>query len=388
MPTGPRVAVLVETSTSWGTQLVQGIANYAHEHGPWFFYLEPRGRYERLRLPTDWDGDGIIARVTSQAMAEEIIAADIPAVNVSWFDFGAQSIARCTADEHRSGEMAAQHFLDRGFIHFAYCGAVRRPGYVDRFGQSFADSIKKSGHKCVEYRPRRSVDDPRAWLAQMNDLCDWLNGLPKPIGVLTWNDVRGRQLTEACQYAGITVPEQVAVLGAEDDQLMGAVSNPALSSIDMSGKRVGYEAAQLLARLMRGLRRPAKPVLIPPSGIITRQSTDPLAIENTDLASALRFIRENAHHGITVADVVRKVHLSRRVLEQRFKQLLGRLPAAEIRRVRVERAQRMLAETELGMPQIAATCGFNTPEVFTRTFGRLIGLTPTAYRRQSRGKLP
>ena len=107
MPTGPRVAVLVETSTSWGTQLVQGIAAYSHEQGPWFLYLEPRGRYERLRLPTDWEGDGIIARVTSQAMVDEITASGIPAVNVSWYDLGADSIARCTVDENRSGQMAA-----------------------------------------------------------------------------------------------------------------------------------------------------------------------------------------------------------------------------------------------------------------------------------------
>lgn len=384
MPKGLRVAVLVETSTSWGTELVQGIANYAHEQGPWFFYLEPRGRYERLRLPTDWDGDGVIARVTSQAMADEIIASGIPAVNVSWYDFGAESIARCTVDENRSGRMAADHFLERGFIHFAYCGALRRPGYVDRFGQSFIDALAEAGHDCAVYRPKRSAH-PRAWPAQLTDLCGWLDGLPKPIGMLAWNDVRGRQVTEACQYAGIPVPERIAVLGAEDDALMGAVSSPALSSIDMSGKQVGYEAAQLLARLMRGRRRPAKAVLIAPSGIITRQSTDTLAIDNPDLAASLRFIRENAHRGIGVADVVRHVHLSRRVLEQRFKQLLGRTPAAEIRRVRVERARRLLVETELAMPQIASACGFNQPEVFTRTFGRETGVTPTAFRKQARG---
>ncbi|MFP6762480.1 MAG: DNA-binding transcriptional regulator [Planctomycetaceae bacterium] len=384
MPKGPRVAVLVETSTSWGTQLVRGIANYSHEQGPWFFYLEPRGRYERLRLPTDWDGDGIIARVTSQAMVDEITASGIPAVNVSWYDFGADSIARCTVDENRSGRMAAEHFLERGFIHFAYCGALRRPGYVDRFGQSFVDALSGAGHDCEVYRPRRSAHDPRAWLAQLTDLCSWLDGLPKPIGMLAWNDVRGRQVTEACQYADIAVPEEVAVLGAEDDELMCAVSSPSLSSIDMSGKRVGYEAARLLTRLMRGRRRPVRPVFIEPGGILRRQSTDTLAIDDPDLAVAVRFIREQAHMGIGVADVVRHVNLSRRVLEQRFKQLLGRLPGAEIRRIRIDQARHLLLETELAMSQIASACGFSRQEVFTRTFGRETGLTPTAYRKQVR----
>jgi len=319
-------------------------------------------------------------------MGDEIVASGIPAVNVSWYDFGAESIARCTADENRSGRMAAEHFLERGFIHFAYCGAQRRPGYIDRFGQSFVHTLGGAGYHCAIYRPKRSAHNPRGWSAQLADLCGWLNGLPKPVGLLAWNDVRGRQVTEACQYAGIPVPEEVAVLGTEDDALMGAVSSPPLSSIDMSGNRVGYEAARLLARLMRGSKCPAKPALIEPSGIITRQSTDTLAIDDADLASSLRFIRENAHRGIQVADVVRHVQLSRRILEQRFKQMLGRLPAAEIRRVRVERACRLLVETELAMPQIASACGFKRPEVFTRTFGRETGLTPTAFRKQARGR--
>jgi LacI family transcriptional regulator len=370
MAKGPRIAVLVETSTSWGTQLVEGIASYAHEQGPWFFYLEPRGRYERLRLPTNWNGDGIIARVTTEALAREIVASRIPAVNVSWYGFGAESIARCTVDEKLCGRLAAEHFLERGYSHFAYCGPLRRPGYVDRFGQSYCDAVRAAGHDCSVHRPRQSSRDPRDWSTQLTNLSAWLEGLPKPLGLLAWNDVRGRQVTEACQYAGISVPEEVAVLGAEDDALMAAVSNPPLSSIDVSSKRVGYQAARLLSRLMRGKKRPSRPVLIEPSGIISRQSTDTLAIDDADLAAGLRFVRENAHRGIQVADVVDHVHLSRRILEQRFKQLLGRLPAAEIRRVRIERARRMLVETELAMPQIASACGFNQPEVFTRTFRR------------------
>ncbi|MEO2010159.1 MAG: substrate-binding domain-containing protein [Pirellulaceae bacterium] len=387
MAKGPRVAILVETSTSWGTQLVQGIASYAHEQGPWFFYLEPRGRYERLRLPTDWDGDGIIARVTTETLADEIIASSIPAVNVSWYGFGAQAIARCTVDESLSGRLAAAHFLERGFVHFAYCGALLpRPGYSDRFGQSFCDAVRAASFDCFIHRPQMSIRDPRAWPAQLTDLCGWLEGLPKPVGLLAWNDVRGRQVTEACQYAGIPVPEKVAVLGAENDELMRAVSSPPLSSIDVSAKRVGYEAAQMLAGMMHGKKRPPEPIFVEPRGIVSRQSTDTLAIADSELAAALRFVRENAHRGIRVSDVVAHVHLSRRVLEQKFKQLLGRLPAAEIRRVRIDLAQRMLMETELAMPQIASACGFQQPEVFTRTFRRETGQTPTSFRRHVRGR--
>jgi LacI family transcriptional regulator len=167
---------------------------------------------------------------------------------------------------------------------------------------------------------------------------------------------------------------------------MRAVSSPPLSSIDVSAKRVGYEAAQMLAGMMHGKKRPPEPIFVEPRGIVSRQSTDTLAIADSELAAALRFVRENAHRGIRVSDVVAHVHLSRRVLEQKFKQLLGRLPAAEIRRVRIDLAQRMLMETELAMPQIASACGFQQPEVFTRTFRRETGQTPTSFRRHVRGR--
>ncbi len=381
-----RIAVLVETSTSWGTQVIQGISSYAHEEGHWVFFLEPRGRYEELRLPTGWNGDGIIARVTTPALAKEIVASRIPAVDVSWYGFGKKSIARCTTDESRPGVLAAEHFLERGFENFAYCGAPRQVGYVDQYGQSFCDALQAANHECSVFRPKRSARNPQTWTMQMSDLCEWLEELPKPVGLLAWSDVQGRQITEACHYVGIAVPLQVAVLGAENDELMGVVSSPPLSSIDMSARRVGYEAARMLATIMRGGKRRPKTIVIEPTGIITRQSTDTLAIDDPDLAASLRFIRDNAYRGIRVSDVINHVHVSRRILEKRFKQHLGRLPAEEIRRVRVERARRMLLETDLAMPQIATACGFNQPEVFTRTFRRETGLTPTSYRKQVRGK--
>lgn len=384
MATGPQIALLIETSTTWGTRLVEGIAEFAKLNGPWFFYLEPRGRYEHIHLPTGWRGDGIIARVPSEQLAKEISATGIPAVNVSWFSFGDYPIPRCTVDEAMCGQLAAQHFLERAFKNFGYCGSDRRPGYRDLVRESFAAALKVAGYDCSSYRAEHTEQDEPPWQEQLTGLVRWLESLPKPAAVLAWSDVRGRQITEACQYAGIRVPDDVAVLGGELDELMGAVSHPPLSTIDTSGRKVGFAAADLLSRMLSGQSAPEKPDVIQPNGVITRQSTDTMAIDDDDIARAIGFIREHAHQGIQVGDIVRQSSLSRRVLEQRFKSLIGRSPAAEIRRVRLDRAQQLLIESTLSIPQVASASGFNEPESMTRTFRREFGMTPSAIRRNAR----
>jgi len=375
-----RVAILVHTSTSWGTQLIDGIADYAQQHGPWLFYVEPRGAYERLRLPRGWSGGGIIARVTTASLADEIIASKIPAVDVSWHDFGGGKIPRCRGDERLIGQLAAEHLLDCGLRNFAVCGPVRRRGYADRISAGFVDRIQDAGFECTAYHPKRTAEDPRSWKVQLNDLKHWLVGLPKPIGVLTWYSVRGRQVTEACQYANLNVPDEVAVIAGGFDHVMSRLSNPPLSSVDAPAYRVGYEAAALLDRLMAGQAAPLNPILIPPTGVTPRQSSDILTVADPSIRTAIRFIRNHAHEPIQVHDILDHVPLSRRMLEIRFREVLGRSPAAEIRRVRLDRAKRLLVETDLAIPFLADACGFAEPGSLARAFRKVTGMSPTGYR--------
>lgn len=377
-----RVALLIETSTSWGSGIVEGIADYAARHCNWQFFLEPRGRFEQLLLPEAWQGDGVIARVTHRPLAEQLIEVGIPSVNVSWFDHGDGAIPRCTADEQGTARECGEYFLDRGFRNYAYCGSVHRPGYVDRFGESFVDTVRARGFGCHVFEPRHRIEQGANWNLAMEELRGWIASLPKPVGLLAFESVRGRHITEACRLEEIDVPGDVAVLGGDHDELSSRISSPKLSTINHLPQRIGYKAAELLSHLMAGGSPPAEPILLPASGIVTRQSTDTLAVEDPLVARAIRFIRTNAHLPIQVSDVLEEVPLSRRALELRLHRVLGHSPAAEIRRTRLHLAKRLLVDTPHPMPWVAAHSGFEHPEVLSRVFRRELGMTPTAYRRQ------
>jgi len=383
------VALLIETSTSWGADLIRGIMTYAREQTNWMIHLEPRGKYEVVAPPGGWTGQGIIARVTTPELAEYIGALGLAAVNVSWYRYNSSStrLAHCTTDVHRAGEMCAQYFRERGFRHFAYCGAVHRPHYDDELERAFRAALTRQGRACRVFASKR-LWHKSSWQMEYDELQHWLAELPKPIGVLAFDSVRGRQITEVCRGEGIAVPEQIAVLAGEHDQLCSELSIPPLSTLDIAPKRVGYRAAELLNQMFqRGELLQREPERVLPGGITTRQSTDTLAIEDADVARAIRFIHEHAASSIQVKDVLREVPISRRALEQKFKTLLGRTPAVEIRRRRIELVSRLLDETTLPLSAIALKTGFRHAEVLIRVFQRETGLTPAVYRNQKRHKV-
>lgn len=380
-----RVALLIETSTSWGVRLVQGIGQFAREQGNWLIHVEPRGRYERLQIPTGWQGDGVIARITSEALAEEIAAAGLPAVDVSWYSFGGPQIVRASANERESGHMAADYFLSLGIKQFAYCGPFRRPNYEDQFAAAYRERIVAAGYSCHCYTALRREQRTVAWDQQLKSLVSWLSQLPRPVGLLCWSAWRGRQVTEACLHAGIRVPDEAAVLGGDHDDLMAMISTPPLSTIEQPAERIGYEAAAHLQRMMLGERLENRTVMFSPTRVIVRQSTDVLAIEDETVRAALQIINEQACEGINVSQIVAQMMIARRALEQRFVQHLGRTPAVEIRRVRIEAAKTLLVETNQSMAQIAKATGFGEQDLFSRTFRRNTGMTPTEFRSVHRG---
>lgn len=376
-----RVAVLVDTATGWGRGLVRGIARHARQRG-WQLWVEPHGQGERMRPPPTWTGDGIIARVSTAAMAAQLARFGAAVVNVSGIELKGVDLPRVTIDLRATGRTAAAYFLDRGFRHFAYCGWLKS-AHVQRQYRALADAVAERGYACPSFELGARSSAARGWKRQQAELARWLERLPKPVAVLTWAQ-QGLAVLNACQSAGLPVPEEVAVLSGDDDDLLYELTVPPLAGIAVPLEQFGAQAASLLERLMNGEPPPTGPTFIAPTHVVTRHSSDVLGVEDPDLAAAVRFIREHAAEPIQVEDVLRQLPMARRSLERKFQELLGRSPAAEIRRVRIERATQLLAETSLPIPKVAEASGFGSPMYLSHVIKSATGLTPLKYRNRMR----
>lgn len=378
----PKVALLIDTSTSWGAGIIQGVADYVHSHEDWHVHIAPWGRYERIALPPNWIGDGVIARVVYPELAEQLLERQIPAVNVSWYRHCAGRIPQCTTDESLVAAMAADFFIDHGYRQFAYCGSSLRPEQDDPLERSYTSYLRGKGFKCHSTVPQATRKGYLPSESDQKQLIPWLRRLPKPIGLLTFDSLQARQVVEACMMAKIEVPYEISVLGGEHDQLSCTICKPQVSSIDQSPQLVGWTAADMLGRLMGRKQLSNDRVLLRPSRVITRQSTDTVAVSDDMLAAAIRFIHQHSHERIQVNDILNAAPMSRRALEKGFRQFLDRSPAEVIRRARVDRAVQLLCDTNWPMPKIAAACGFERPELLTRAVRRELNVTPSEFRRQ------
>jgi len=380
-----RVAVLVDTSTSWGRTILKGIGNYMRKHEPWQVFVEARGLEERLHLPRGWKGDGVIARIGSAALVKELNELQIPVVNVSGIQLPEEDFPRVTTDLEASGRLAATYLLDRGFRHFAYFSLIGL-AYVSAHQEAFIRALREAGRECEVHgiKPRTGAEPD--WTLDLAQIGRWLKGLPKPVAILAWNASSGRELIYACHEAGIIVPEEVAVLSGSDDDVLCDFLQIPISAITASADRIGHEAASLLDRLMQRRPPPRGPILIPPLGVVSRQSTETLAIHDRAMVAAISFVRENADKAIQVNDIARHAGLSRRVLERRFLQILNRTPAEEIRRVHFAKAKQLLVETDLPIPDVAEGSGFGSPEYMAYVFKTELGQTPLNYRKQVRSR--
>ena len=370
----PKVALLIESSNAYARGLLHGVVSYIREHEPWSFYLMEQGRGDDPPpWLAHWNGDGIIARIESERIAKAVANSKLPTVDVS-AGRHIPSLPWVETDDRQIAQLAADHFLEQGFRHFAFCGD-------DRFnwsrwrGDQFKKFLKAAGHQCHNFVPPRRKSE-----TQIAAIEDWLTHLPKPIGVFACYDVRGQEVLDACRNAGLSVPDEIAVLGVDDDELLCELSTPHLSSVIPDTHRTGYEAAALLARMMKGERLSVVELRIAPIGVHRRQSTDVLATDDPQVVHAVRFIRDHACDPINVADVLRAVPLSRKVLETRFKKLLNHTLHDEIIRVRVDRVKQLLVNTDLALADIANRAGFEHPEYLSVAFKRETGFTPAAYR--------
>jgi LacI family transcriptional regulator len=379
----PKVALLVETSNAYARGMLAGVEEFISARGPWTVYLGEHGRGDRPPAWLErWDGDGIIARVENENIARALESMRVPVVNLSFTPLIAAA-PTFTTDNEGIAELAATHFLERGFQHFAYCGREEFAWSIDR-GEAFSRRLAREGKKCVVFaRPARVAGDSDA---EVESIASWLRKLPKPVAVLACYDFRGQQVLDAARRAGCNVPDEVAVLGVDNDELLCALSPPPLSSVILNARRSGWLAAEALELMMRGEAVPAEVTHVAPLGVATRQSTDTMAVEDVQVAKAVRFMREHACRGIDVSDVLRACPMSRRSLELRMKAVLGRTPHGEILRVQIARAKQLLAGTSLSLPEVADKCGFRHAEYLSVAFKRETGAAPSEYRK-SHGRL-
>jgi LacI family transcriptional regulator len=374
------VALLVETSNAYARGVLAGIVTYVRGHEPWSLFLPELGRGDTPPAwLARWRGDGIIARIETPEIARAVARTGLPVVDVS-AGRHLPSAPWVETDDREIARLAVEHLLERGFRTLGYCGDPRFNWSRWR-EEHFARRAAEAGVEVRVYRSRSPAPD-----RERRELAEWARRLPKPAGVLACYDIMAQRLLDACRDAGVAVPDEVAVLGVDDDPLLCDLASPPLSSVIPNTRRTGYEAAALLARLMSGERVPPEAVLVPPLGIHTRHSTDVLALEDREIAAAVRFIREHACDGATVADLLKAVPLSRRVLESRYRKATGRTPHQDLLRIRIERVKQLLAETDHSLERIAGLAGFNHPEYMSVAFKRETGMTPGRYRRRARPK--
>jgi len=384
-----RIALLIESSRAHGRDMLHGIAAFARAHGPWSMYLSERlistAAPPRLK---HWKPDGIIARIESRQLLDQIRAMRVPVVDLCGI-CESRDIPVVATNHRVAAQFAADHLMECGLEHFGFCG-FSGLAYSDERCKHFVQHLAEARRKTSVYvdlhppRMSRTSAVEAKYLLRNESLRAWVKSLPKPVGVMACNDMRAQQVLDACGECGIAVPDEVAVIGVDNDNVLCELSSPPLSSVDLNGQQAGYIAAATLDKMIRKGGVPDKITLIEPLGVVVRRSTDVLAITDDDVAAAVRLVRDRACSGLRVRDIVATLAISPSTLERHFAKHLGRSPKAEILRIRIREAQYLLAKTNLSLIEIAQRTGFNRVEGLCSLFKEKMGLTPGQYRRESR----
>ena len=377
-----RILLLVETSGIYGRRIIEGISRYALENGNWILFLEDRGLQDKepywLR---NVQCDGIITRTIYRNAASIIENLNIPFVEL--LGDGKNFKADIYCDPESLAKMAGEHFLERNLRHFAFI-TIGQVWWAREYAEYFQSYLGERGYECQISpfaRIKNAPSLPMIFESQTEHaLVRWLRHLPKPIGLLCPSDTQAVFLANLCQTCGIDIPNEIAILGIGDNNLLCKTATPLISSIFVDGQKTGYEAAKLLLKRIEGDTEPALPIKISPSFVVARQSTDFIAVSDPDISKAAQFIRDQVADRITVNDVANHVHLSARTLNRKFQEHFGSTPEQEILRVRMEWAKSLLRDTSLGVREISEKIGYSTPEYFIRAFRLSAGMTPKQYR--------
>lgn len=375
------VALLIETSNAYARGLLAGIVSYMHENEPWSIFLPEQ---ERGATPPgwlkSWAGDGLIVRIETDTIAKAVRKLNVPIIDVSAARH-VPDIPWVETDDGAIARLAASHFLERGFEHLAYCGEPEF-NWSNWREDVFSKSVSAAGRSCDIFHSRSKHARGFSMTRERQRLTKWILSLPRPVGLFACYDIKAQQILDICREQNIRVPEDVALLGVDNDEVLCNLCTPPLSSVIPAANQAGREAARLLDVLMHGGSVGKEANLLEPLGIATRQSTDVLAIDDSDIAAAVRYIRDHACEGINVGHVLRAVPLSRRMLETRFHAIVGRTPHEEITRRRIEKIRQLLIQTDLTLAAIATRTGFQNVEYMSVAFRRAMSMPPGQYRRE------
>jgi LacI family transcriptional regulator len=378
----PRVAILIESSQEYARGLLRGVARYQRDGGPWSIYIQRHcGGDAPAGWLRNWHGDGVLAQITSPAIADMIAKAGVPAVDLSGM-VADSAFPFIGVDNQPVAELAYEHLRGLGLRQFAFCGTSKDDDpEADSCRRYFEELVTDAGQTCSVW----TNDYRLTWEEQQERLAAWIATLPKPVGIMASNDALGQQILDACSREDLLVPDEVAVIGVGNDPQLCHLSIPSMTSIDVNPSQIGYAAAEMLDRLMRGgVAEKQRTYLGPPRGIAARRSTETLNIDDDVVADALQFIREHATEGILASHVVNRVSKASSTLERRFKKARGRTIKAEIIRVKLNRARLLLTETDYPISTVAERAGFAQLKYFCEVFRKHCGVTATEYRQQFR----
>lgn len=373
----PRIAVLVPNFLGVTRAVLGGIGRYTREHDPWIIVNNPWQVAERGRELPRQPIDGAILcfpdilrnrhgrRIPTVLLTEQFVDAPLP---------------RVIADSAATGRLAAEHLLDCGLRHLAFIGYADA-AFAQRRGGGFVQATEHAGLTCHVFGAHNEDRQfPGAAVGR------WLSALPKPLGLMTCNDHLGMLMLGLCRELDLRVPADVAIVGVDNDELVCDFCAPPLSSVQLGSRNAGYRAAQLLHGLLRGCKAPARAIVIRPLGVVRRQSSDIVAIGGEVVGRAIKFMRDHACGGVSVADVARQTPLARRTLEKACRTLLGHSPLNEIRRIQLARARELLRTTLLPIGTIAQQVGLGEGKRLSEVFRKDAGQTPSDYRRTARNQ--
>ncbi|MHB8900652.1 MAG: AraC family transcriptional regulator [Thermoguttaceae bacterium] len=381
MPITRQVALLMRVNKDYDRQIIAGISQYAGENH-WSVYLEDEP-HQRIPRQSQWLGDGIIADLDDPRTEHVVARAGVPAVGIGGYSDPASvplAIPYVATDDQANGRLGAEHLAGCGLEHFAFCGipATRYNAWARCREAAFVDALRRAGYPCSVYRGRcRSAQN---WESLQKGLLAWLQEQPTPLGIMCCDDARARHVVEACRRSGRRIPEDVAILGVDNDVLMCELCNPPLSSVQHGTSEIGRRAAQLLDQMMAGRDGVSRWSVVAPKGVVERRSTDVMNSPHPTVSQALRFIRDNAGRPISVPKVARHVDVSRSTLDREFRRCLGRTTHEEIQRVRLDIARRLLAGTDHPLRVVARQAGYRNEQYFSFVFRTAMNATPGQYR--------
>jgi LacI family transcriptional regulator len=370
MPAKRAIGLIVDTVGSYGREVLYGVMEFCHRNPHWVVAMEPRLWLEdELPQPEKWNVDGLIVQAHRQELVDRVRAAGKPAINVANMRVCRKPLPTIVPDDPAIGKLAAEYLLSLNMPHYALCGhAIAQ--YSQLRGAAYKAAMRKAGKRVDECD------------GGTQDLGAWLAALPRPTAVFCVNDNWAHRVLSAARQRNLRVPDEIAVLGVDDDELLNTIGAMPLSSIAIPAAKIGFEAARLLDGAIDG-RRPHRMTTLPPLGVVPRATTDVANVEDAAVARAMQFIKANVARPIQVSDVLEYTLMSRRSLERRFRDALGRSIASEVRRAHVERAKQLLTNTTLTIEDVARASGFTNVTLLGVVFRRIVGDSPSAFRARS-----